>query len=84
MTKHQAHRKANDLWGTPGREPGDRYGSVSLRTKKHEPRCVVGYHVRVANADPATRQVHTVTVVTMGLGRTWEEAFEAAKKAKQP
>jgi SAM-dependent methyltransferase len=70
MTRKQAHAEAERRWGTAGTAPGDRYGTVSLRTRQHANRCVVGFHVRGALAP--------VEVHVMGEGPTWEAAFADA------
>lgn len=77
MTKREAHLEAHRRWakGDPGRI-GACHGVVSLRTKKVEFRCEVGYQeVLDRGAGSGVR------FVLMGRGRTWEEAFAAASEA---
>jgi len=76
MTKHQAHAKATELWGTRGTTPGDRVGCVSIRRKNVTDRFEVGYYVRGGRRDDGV-YVHSNPVV-MGKGPTWEIAFERA------
>lgn len=74
MTKNEAHREAHRRWasGQPGRI-GCRHGAVTLRTKKVELRCEVGYQeIRDGGAGHVS-----AAMVVMGRGRTWEEAFAA-------
>lgn len=83
MTREQARKKANALWGTPGIGPDDRYGIVTVRQKKIVDRFEVGYCTRGGPSRPGGMWVsHDWTV--MGKGRTWEEAFARAEGKETP
>lgn len=70
MTKHEAWVKARDLWSHTGR-----YGCVTLRQKKNNPRFLVGHQKRTTSLS----QVEPMII--MGASDvSWEDAFANAAK----
>lgn len=79
MTTAQALAKANQLWGTPGTDPGSRVGFVVVRRKNVVDRFEVGHYARVGRV--ASGAVISTDYTLMGRGRSWEEAFDRAAHA---
>lgn len=79
VTRPQAHSKAGDLWLrviTRGRgwAVGDRIPTTTLRRRSTPDRCEVGYRELVSLTPERWEPV------VMGLGATWEQAFERAEQ----